>query len=77
MAETYLYFTELLNLPVYDLKHRRIGRVRDAALVPLVHQSRVDRFLVGAGSAWFTLRYDQISTVSLDGIQLRDEKLFP
>ncbi len=50
MAETFLYFTELLNLPVYDLKHRRIGRVRDAALVPLVHQSRVDRFLVGAGS---------------------------
>jgi magnesium transporter len=77
MAETFLYFTELLNLPVYDLKHRRIGRVRDAALVPLVHQSRVDRFLVGAGSAWFSVRYDQISAVSLEGIQLSDEKLFP
>jgi len=77
MAENILYFTELLNLPVYDLKHRRIGRVRDAALVPLVHQSRVDRFLVGAGSSWFSVRYDQISGVSLEGIQLSDEKLFP
>ena len=27
MAEYFLYFTELLGLPVYDLKHRRIGRV--------------------------------------------------
>ena len=61
MAEKFLYFTELLGLPVYDLKHRRIGRVRDAALVPLVHPSRVDRFLVGAGSSWFSVRYDQIS----------------
>ena len=77
MAETFLYFTELLNLPVYDLKHRRIGRVRDAALVPLVHQSRVDRFLVGAGSSWFSVRYDQIFAIGLDGIQLSDEKLFP
>lgn len=77
MPVTILYFTELLNLPVYDLKHRRIGRVRDAALVPLVHQSRVDRFLVGAGSSWFSVRYDQVSSISLEGIQLSDEKLFP
>lgn len=77
MAESILYFTELLNLPVYDLKHRRIGRVRDAALVPLVHQSRLDRFLVGAGSSWLSVRYDQISTISFDGIALSDEKLFP
>ena len=78
MPETFLYFTELLNLPVYDLKHRRIGRVRDAALVPLVHQSRVDRFLVGAGSVWLSVRYDQIASFSLEGIiQLSDEKLFP
>jgi len=77
MAGNFLYFTELLNLPVYDLKHRRIGRVRDAALVPLVHQSRVDRFLVGAGSSWLSIRFDQISGISLEGIQLSDEKLFP
>ena len=47
MAETFLYFTELLALPVYDLKGRRLGRVKDAALVPLIDPARVDRFLVG------------------------------
>src|SRR5437868_300277 len=77
MAENFLYFTELLGLPVYDLKHRRIGRVRDAALVPLIHPSRIDRYLVGAGASWLSVRYDQISTISLDGIQLSNEKLYP
>ena len=41
-----LYFTELLGLEVYDLKGRRIGRVEDAALVPLVD----DKTLVIASS---------------------------
>ena len=31
MPETLLFLTELLGLPVYDLKGRRIGRVRDSA----------------------------------------------
>jgi magnesium transporter len=77
MAENFLYFTELLGLPVYDLKHRRIGRVRDAAIVPLIHPARIDRYLVGAGSSWLSVRYDQISNISLDGIQLSNEKLYP
>jgi magnesium transporter len=77
MAENFLYFTELLGLPVYDLKQRRIGRVRDAAIVPLIHPARIDRYLVGAGSSWLSIRYDQIATVSLDGIQLSNEKLYP
>jgi len=42
-----LYFTELQGLPVLDVRGRRIGRVRDAALVPVVHPARIDRFLVG------------------------------
>lgn len=77
MAENFLYFTELLGLPVYDLKHRLIGRVRDAAIVPLIHPARIDRYLVGAGSSWLSIRYDQIATVSLGGIQLSNEKLYP
>lgn len=77
MAEQLLYFTELLGLPVHDLKGRRIGRVKDAALVPLIDPSLVDRFLVGGGMTWLSVRYDQIATISLDGIQLSDEKLFP
>jgi sporulation protein YlmC with PRC-barrel domain/CBS domain-containing protein len=77
MVENFLYFTELLGLPVYDLKHRRIGRVTDAAIVPLIHPSRVDRYLVGAGASWLSVRYDQVATISLDGIQLSNEKLYP
>ncbi len=77
MAENFFYFTDLLGLPVYDLKHRRIGRVRDAAVVPLIHPARIDRYLVGAGSSWLSVRYDQIATISLDGIQLSNEKLYP
>ena len=65
-----LFFTELAGLPVFDLKHRRIGRVRDAAIVPLIHTSRVDRFLVGAGASWLSVRYDQIASISLAGIHL-------
>ena len=61
-----------------DLKGRRIGRVKDAALVPLVHPSRIDRFLVGGGDTWLTVRYDQIRSISLGhGIQLSDEQLIP
>ena len=77
MAETFLYFTELLGLAVYDLKHRLIGRVKDAAIVPVIHPARIDRYLVGAGTSWLSIRYDQISSISLDGIQLSNERLYP
>jgi magnesium transporter len=77
MAENLIYFTELLGLPVYDLKHRRIGRVRDAAIVPLIHPARIDRYLVGAGASWLSVRYDQIAKISLDGIELSNERLYP
>ncbi len=72
-----LYFTELLGLEVFDLKGRRIGRVEDAALVPLVDPVRVDRYLIRAGWAWLTVRHDQIQSFSLDGIHLQDELLVP
>src|SRR5580704_8425399 len=75
---TSLYFTELVALPVLDLKGRRIGRLRDAALVPVAHPARIDRFLVGGGESWLTIRSDQIQSISLDkGIQLSDEQLLP
>jgi magnesium transporter len=77
MAESLLFFTELLGLPVLDVKGRRIGRLRDAALVPLVHPARIDRFLVGGGWAWLTIRYDQVASISLEGIRLKDEILTP
>lgn len=73
----HMFFTELVGLKVYDLKGRKIGRVRDAAIVPLVDANRVDRFLLGGGWAWLTVRHDQIQTISLEGIWLRDEQLTP
>jgi sporulation protein YlmC with PRC-barrel domain/CBS domain-containing protein len=72
-----VFLTELVGLKVYDLKGRKIGVVRDAALVPLIDPVRVDRYLVGGGWSWLTVRYDQIESISLDGIRLRDENLTP
>jgi CBS domain-containing protein/sporulation protein YlmC with PRC-barrel domain len=78
MADNLLYLTELLGLKVYDLQRRVLGRVRDAVLVPVVHPVRVDQFLIGAGPyAWMTVRHDQIESVSIDGIFLKDEQLAP
>jgi len=77
MADEILFLTELLGLKVYDLKGRRLGVVKDAAIVPLIHSSRVDRFLLGGGWAWLTIRHDQVRSISLDGIHLKDELLTP
>jgi flagellar motility protein MotE (MotC chaperone)/sporulation protein YlmC with PRC-barrel domain len=77
MVEEILYWTELIGLKVYDLKGRGIGTLRDAALVPLIDPVRVDRFLVGAGPGWLSIRYDQVKTIGPDGIRLQDELLTP
>jgi CBS domain-containing protein/sporulation protein YlmC with PRC-barrel domain len=77
MVEEILYLTELLGLKVYDLKGRLIGTLRDAALVPLIDPIRVDRFLVGAGPGWLSIRYDQIKSIDTTGIHLKDELLTP
>ena len=78
MADNFLFFTELLAMPVHDVKGRRIGKVKDAALVPLVHAARIDRILMGGGDAWLTVRYDQIRSITLaKGIYLSDEQLVP
>jgi magnesium transporter len=78
MAENLLYFTELQGMAVHDVKGRRIGRIKDAAIVPLVHPARIDRFLIGAGLTWLTIRYDQVASISLaGGIRLAEEALIP
>ena len=77
MAEI-LFLTELIGLRVFDVKGRAMGRVKDAAVVPLLDRFRVDRFLIGAGWGWLTVRHDQVDAISLaGGIRLRDEKLTP
>jgi magnesium transporter len=75
--EDYLYLTELLGLKVHDLKGRLIGTLRDAALVPLVDPVRVDRYLVGAGPGWLSIRHDQIQSITRTGIHLKDERMTP
>lgn len=77
MAESLLYLTELLGLRVYDLKGHVIGRVKEAALVPMVDSARIDRYLIGAGTTWLTIRHDQVQRISLKGIELADEQLVP
>ena len=77
MADTLLFLTELIGMRVFDLKGRRIGRVRDAGLLPRVDKVRIDQFLVGGEWNWWTVRHDQVSSIALDGIHLRDEQLVP
>lgn len=77
MEDEILYLTELLGVRVFDLKGRDIGYLRDAAVVPLVHPVRLDRYLVGAGPGWLSIRYDQVDTISPEGIHLKDERLTP
>ena len=75
--EEVVYLTELLGVKVYDLKGRGIGTLRDAALVPLIDPVRIDRYLVGAGPGWLSIRYDQIQSIDSSGIHLKDEQLTP
>jgi sporulation protein YlmC with PRC-barrel domain/CBS domain-containing protein len=77
LPDSVLYCTELIGLNVYDTRRRKIGRVKDAALVPLIDPTRIDRFLVGGGWAWMTVRHDQVKSISLDGIYLKTENLTP
>ena len=79
MAEQTLFLTELLGLKIYDLKRRVLGLVRDAALSPVVHPLRVDRYIIGGGGgySWIAVRQDQIASISMDGIFLKDEQLTP
>jgi sporulation protein YlmC with PRC-barrel domain/CBS domain-containing protein len=77
MADKLLFLTELLGLKVYDLRGRKLGRVRDAALVPLVDPVRIDRFLISGDGAWLTVRHDQVRRIDLSGIHLREENLTP
>ena len=77
MPESILYLTELTGLPVFDLKRRTLGRIKDAAIVPVLDPHRIDRFLIGSSYSWLAIRHDQIRHISLDGIFLADEQLTP
>ncbi len=75
--ENVLYFTELVGLKVFDLRGKQIGNLREAALVPLIDPLRIDRYLVGAGPSWLSVRHDQVQSIDFHGISLKDEVLKP
>lgn len=76
--ERILYLTELTGLKVFGPDGDRIGRVVEAAVAPSEHPRRVARFLVGdGGRTRFTVRYDQVKRISLDGMVLSDDLLTP
>lgn len=77
MAEQYLFLTELLGLRVHGLRGRVLGRVLDAALVPVVHPVRIDRLFIGGAFTWLTVKQEQVSRITLDGVFLSDEILTP
>ncbi|MBI1899045.1 MAG: CBS domain-containing protein [Acidobacteria bacterium] len=77
VPDNVLYCTELVGLAVFDTRGRKIGRIKDAAVVPLIDPTRVDRFLIGGGWSWLTFRHDQVDSISLKGIYLREEHLTP
>ena len=77
MADPLLFLTELMGMKVYDLKGRRLGRVRDAGVVPRVDFARVDRFLIGGELNWWSVRHEQVSTITIDGIWLHDDQVSP
>ena len=77
MPESILYLTELIGLPVFDLKRRALGRLKDAAIVPVLDPHRIDRFLIGSSYSWLAIRHDQVHQINLDGIFLADEQLTP
>src|SRR5712692_11718157 len=73
-----LYMTELSGLKVFSPDGERIGRVAEAAVRPTEHPRRVACFLVGdGGRTRFTVRHDQVRSISLDGLVLSDDVLIP
>ena len=44
MEEEIVYLSELIGRNVFDTKGRRIGTLKDAALVPLIDPVRLDRY---------------------------------
>ncbi len=76
--ERILFLTELEGLKVYSPDGERIGRVVEAAVQPSDHPRRVARYLVGdGGRTRFTVRYDQVKSISLAGLVLSDVLLTP
>jgi sporulation protein YlmC with PRC-barrel domain len=76
-ASQIVYLTELTGMRVIGPTGLRIGKVRDVAIAPREHPRRAARFLFGEGKTLFSVRYNQVATISLDGITLADDRFIP
>ena len=76
-SERLVYLTELTGMRLTGPAGDRLGRVREAALAPREHARRVSRFLFGDGRTRFQVRFDQVKTITLEGITLTDDRFAP
>ena len=74
--DSILYLTELTGMGVIAPNGHRLGRVRELALMPSEHPTRVSHFLMGWRTR-FMVRHDQVESISLAGIRLSDDLFVP
>ncbi len=72
-----VYLTELTGMRLLGPQGMRIGRVREAAVAPREHPRRISCFLFGHGKTNFAVRWDQVRSISNNGIELSDDKFTP
>ena len=75
-VDSILYLTELTGMGVIAPNGHRLGRVRELALMPSEHPTRVSHFLMGRRTR-FMVRHDQVESISLAGIRLSDDLFVP
>ena len=76
-ASQIVYLTEMTGMRVIGPTGLRIGKVREVAIAPREHPRRAARFLFGEGKTLFSVRYNQVATIALDGITLADDHFIP
>jgi magnesium transporter len=76
-SERLVYLTELTGMRLTGPGGDRLGRVREAALAPREHPRRVSRFLFGDGRTLFQVRFDQVRSISVEGVTLIDDRFAP
>lgn len=76
-AARLVYLTELTGMRLIGPQGARIGRVREAAVVPREHPRRIAQFLFGSGSTRFAVRWNQVLAFQDDGIALSEDSFSP
>lgn len=72
-----VYLTELTGMRLLGPQGARIGRVREVAVAPREHPQRISCFLFGHGNTYFAVRWNQVRSISDNGIELSDDNFTP